>query len=229
MLGSGYCDITAATETQIDCVTPDATTALKMIGILPVANTGNATDPIVELAMLGRIVEQATCDIDGGSCLFSYLQSETPTITACSGDTAIAAGETVTVAGTLGGGDLKAELQHLTVKVGGQTVQTTADPAGTGFTFAMPALVHGTYKVQVVHATKGNAKNTHTMANTLKISSISPVTGSKQGTRITVNGNGFPATGVKILFGENKFCNILTNTPNQIVCISDAVETEGMV
>jgi hypothetical protein len=59
------------------------------------------------------------------------------------------------------------------------TVQTTADGSGTGFTFPMPSLVSGAYKVQVVHATKGNAKNTHTMANTLKIMRIQPVTGSK--------------------------------------------------
>lgn len=229
MLGTGYCTITAATQTQINCVTPDSTTALKQTGLIVPKNTGTAEDPIVELAMLGRIVEIATCDTDGSTCLFKYLQSETPTISACSGNTAIAAGETVTVAGKIGVADLKTELNNLVVKVGGQTVTATADDSGTGFTFPMPVLVAGTYKVQVVHNTKGNAKNTHTMANTLKIVSISPKTGSKHGTRITVNGNGFPATGVSILFGEGKFCNILTNTPNKIVCISDTVTTEGML
>jgi hypothetical protein len=67
----------------------------------------------------------------------------------------------------MGTADLKTVLSDLTATLGGTSLTLTADGTGTGFTFPMPALVSGLYKVQVVHATKGNAKNTHNINNTL--------------------------------------------------------------
>ena len=61
------------------------------------------------------------------------------------------------------------------------------------------------------------------MANILKITSISPQTGSKYGTRLTITGNGFPASDIVINFGDSLTCNIITNTPNSITCITEEV------
>jgi hypothetical protein len=87
----------------------------------------------------------------------------------------------------------------------------------------MPALVHGSYLLAVTHEDKGYAKNEINMNNVLKITGISPTTGSQWGTRLTVSGNGFPTSGVVINFGDsNKYCSIITTTPTSITCISDA-------
>jgi len=94
--------------------------------------------------------------------MFSYLTSETPTITEMTyeGDDIeeIVAGTTVTVQGNLDGTDLKDEIGSLTATIGGVDVDLTANDA-TGFDFDMPALSYGIYTLSLVHATKGNAKN----------------------------------------------------------------------
>jgi hypothetical protein len=83
----------------------------------------------------------------------------------------------------------------------------TEDGAGSGFKFLFPTLVAGNYLLSVLHEDTGYAKNEIVMINVLKISSISPKTGSKYGTRLTIAGNGFPSTGIVIKFGtDGKFC-----------------------
>ena len=72
MIGTGFCTITAATETEIQCTSIDAETAATTTGLIIPTNTGTAEEPVLELAMLGRIVEEAACDT-GGDCTFSYL------------------------------------------------------------------------------------------------------------------------------------------------------------
>lgn len=110
MIGNGFCEITAATSTEIRCTTISTVEALNVIGLIVPTNTGTITEPILELAVLGRIVEIATCDasID---CLYSYLLSETPEITSITNAAEVSAGETLTVSGTLNQGELKVDFE----------------------------------------------------------------------------------------------------------------------
>jgi hypothetical protein len=118
MIGTGFCVITAATTTEIKCTSIDATTAAASTGLITPTNTGTASEPVLELAMLGRIIEQATCDV-GGGCTFSYLTAITPLITDISHKAAVNAGDVVTVSGTNGIGDLKTAFAKLTASIGG--------------------------------------------------------------------------------------------------------------
>ena len=106
-----------------------------------------------------------------------------------------------------GGADLKTVFAKLTAKIGGEDLVLTEDGGGTGFTFPFPVLVTENYLLSVLHEDVGYAKNDIVMINVLKISSISPQTGSKYGTRLTITGNGFPPTGIAIKFGTaGKLC-----------------------
>lgn len=67
----------------------------------------------------------------------------------------------------------------------------------------MPILVYGNYLLSVTHSVVGHAKNEILMVNVVKITSISPTTGSMHGTRITITGNGFPSTGIVINYGDS--------------------------
>ncbi|MDP6772453.1 MAG: hypothetical protein QF704_17230, partial [Anaerolineales bacterium] len=77
----------------------DAATAKASTGLITPTNTGTADEPILEFAMLGRIVEEATCDT-GNGCTFSYLATETPVVTSISHSASVSSGDTVTVGGT---------------------------------------------------------------------------------------------------------------------------------
>jgi hypothetical protein len=57
-----------------------ASIAKATTGLIAPVNTGTEEEPILELAMLGRIVEEATCDT-GSNCLYTYALNETPIIT----------------------------------------------------------------------------------------------------------------------------------------------------
>jgi hypothetical protein len=118
MIGVSYCTIISATTTEIVCITDSAATASSTAGTIVPTNTGTADEPVLELAMMGRIVEEAVCSKIGG-CLFSYLAAETPQITAISNADALVNGATVTVSGTLAGADLKVAIADLTANING--------------------------------------------------------------------------------------------------------------
>ena len=64
------------------CVTLSASKALTVIGLITPVNTGTVNEPILELDVLGRITEKASCELpDNKECLFSYKAAETPEIT----------------------------------------------------------------------------------------------------------------------------------------------------
>ena len=73
---------------------------------------------------------------------------------------------------------MKTVFNKLSATIGGLEVALTEDTSGTGFTFEMPVLVHGNYLLKVTHQDSGYAKNDISMANILKITSISPNSGS---------------------------------------------------
>ena len=83
MIGVSFCTIISATTTEIVCITETAAKASSEAGIIVPTNTGTADEPILELAMMGRIVEEAVCRQAAG-CLFTYLNVETPAVTAIS-------------------------------------------------------------------------------------------------------------------------------------------------
>ena len=69
--------------------------------------------------MIGRVVEYATCDIDGGTCHYSFKLAKTPTITGIDSNTGFKAGDVVKVNGTYASAELKTVLAKLTGKIGG--------------------------------------------------------------------------------------------------------------
>ena len=113
-------------------------------------NTGTEEEPILELAMLGRIVEEATCET-GTDCLYTYALNETPIITNMTHSLATNAGDNVTVEGTYDTFDLKSEMANYTAEIGGEAVVLEEHTEGTGFTFLFPALVHGSYSLALHH------------------------------------------------------------------------------
>ena len=125
-------------------------------GLITPTNTGTAEEPILELAMLGRIIEEATCDTGPPPvCTFSYLLAQTPEITSISHTTEVNAGDTVTVGGTYNSEDLKTEFASLSATIGDESLTLTEDGAGTGFTFVMPSLVYGDYLLSLTHSVVG--------------------------------------------------------------------------
>ena len=202
MIGNGFCDITSATSTELKCTTISAEDALAVIDLITPVNTGTTSEPILEISVLVRIVEVATCD-PTITCTFSYLLSETPELTSIVGAALVSAGDTLTVSGTINSLDLKTEFLELSASVEDESLILTEDSVGSGFTFVMPVLPYGSYTMKVKHSTYGYVKNTIAMNNSLHISSISPSTGSSHGTRLTINGNGFPLDSTKIYFGDD--------------------------
>ena len=61
MIGTSFCTITSASDTEIQRINEAASIAKATTGLITPVNTGTDEEPILELAMLGRIVEQATC------------------------------------------------------------------------------------------------------------------------------------------------------------------------
>ena len=220
MIGNGFCSITSATSTEIRCTTISAVKALNVVGLIIPTNTGTTAEPIVEISVLGRIVEVATCD-SAITCIFSYKLSETAQVTSISHAALVSAGETVTAGGAINSIALNTVFSDLTAEIAGENVVLTNDTGGTGFTFVMPVLSYGSYIMKITHSTYGLVENTIALNNSLHITSISPTTGSKSGTRITISGNGFPKDTTKILFGATDvFCEILTLAPDTITCLT---------
>ena len=206
MIGVGYCTITAASETEIVCITDTAEVCADESGTIIPTNTGSDDEPILELAMMGRIVEEATCQLD--ECLFYFYSSQTPEITDISDNDSLTYGTTVTVSGTFDTGDLKDVFDDLTAEIDVDEITIIIDDDGTGFTFEFPELEYGYYELSLTHATYGYAINDIYMLSTLNIDSISPTTGSSYSTRLTISGNGF-LDGVVINFGtDGDVCNI---------------------
>ena len=221
MIGNGFCDITSATTTELRCTTISAEKALNVIGLIVPTNTGTTNEPILEISVLGRIVEVATCN-SGVTCLFSYKVSETAQVTSFSHAALVSAGETVIAGGAINSIGLNTVFSELSAEIDGNVVVIANDTSGTGFTFVMPVLEYGSYIMKLTHSTFGNVENKIALNNSLHITSISPKTGSKYGTRLTITGNGFPKDATKILFGDvaDTYCEILTLTPNTITCMT---------
>mmetsp|Transcript_28304 Transcript_28304/g.25090 ORF Transcript_28304/g.25090 Transcript_28304/m.25090 type:complete len:305 (-) Transcript_28304:1377-2291(-) len=107
------CDVTAATTTEVTCVTRAQTA--EMTGTL-------------DVVVATRIVEESVC---GGTCNFEYTTADTPEVTALSASS-FKAGDVITVTGT--GFDT---INDIEVLVGDNEMTPTLDSA-TEFTFAVP-------------------------------------------------------------------------------------------
>jgi hypothetical protein len=123
------------------CVTKSAKDALHVIGLIIPVNDGTKDEPIVAVDVLGRITEEATCDLAAGAkCIFSYKSKLTPKIEKIEPNIVTKVDTVIKVTATLDSKPLKDSLAKITATLGGKALTLTADDAGTGFTFKMPAL-----------------------------------------------------------------------------------------
>lgn len=202
-----YCDITSATETQLTCVT-------------------RPMDPNMsgdqDVDVLGKIVEKGVCK---GTCKFTYDDDSTPKVTTVSSNSVVS-GDIITLTGTNLGTD---DIVQVTL---GNLSATVTSQSDTEIVFTVPQYPASVRALNVLVPNKGYAKFTTITPINNKFSyiDVTPKTGNRGGNILTVTGNGFDSTKVKVYAGANKTaCTIISMTPTEIKCYLPALGNSSTI
>ena len=200
--GWNYCVVLTATSTELTC---------------RVNQPREVPSKPVTVHVLARVQEQAVCT---NQCQYEFDESVTPQITDISSDDNInglfaKAGQKITISGN----GFNKPADQTKVWLGDTEIDSFDIENSSTITFTMPELPFGSMPPKVRLDNQGDAqvKMSHSLENTLVMTSVSPTRASRYGGYVTITGNGFKP-GHMTVYIEKAECAIKTISNTEILC-----------